>query len=129
MPRAFWRQLPAVKALVGTFTSEPEHFAEWKTTEPVPEADVCVALGVTALSSQERLVAGMLAPERLLDLVRHSTLFMQAGTRTVKIVARYQQYRAVRRALERLTGGRPAQDGSWIGGAESSGTRKARGRA
>ena len=30
------------KALVGTFTSEAEHFAEWKTTEPVPEADVCV---------------------------------------------------------------------------------------
>jgi type I restriction enzyme R subunit len=100
------------KALVGTFTSEEEHFAEWKTTEPTPEEEVCVSLGVTALSSQERLVAGMLAPERLLDLVRHFTLFMQAGTRTVKIVARYQQYRAVHRALERLTtGATRAQDG------------------
>ena len=73
---------------MGTFTSEPEHFAEWKTTEPVPQADVCVSLGVTALSSQERL-AGRLAPERLLDLVRHFTSFMQAGARTVKIIARY----------------------------------------
>jgi type I restriction enzyme R subunit len=100
------------KALVGTFTSEDEHFAEWKTTEPVPGAEVCASLGVTALSSQERLVAGMLGPERLLDLVRHFTLFMQAGTRTVKIVARYQQYRAVGRALERLrTGATRAQDG------------------
>ena len=100
------------KALVGTFTAEDEHFAEWKTTEPVPEADVCVSLGVTALSSQERLVAGMLAPERLLDLVRHFTLFMQAGTKTVKVVARYQQYRAVHRALDRLTtGATRAQDG------------------
>jgi len=100
------------KALVGTFTGEAEHFAEWKTTEPVPEADVCVSLGVTALSSQERLVAGMLAPERLLDLARHFTLFMQAGTRTVKAVARYQQYRAVHRALERLaTGATRQQDG------------------
>ena len=100
------------KALVGTFTAEDEHFAEWKTTEPVPEADVCVALGVTALSSQERLVAGMLAPERLLDLVRHFTLFMQAGTKTVKVVARYQQYRAVHRAMDRLTtGATRAQDG------------------
>jgi type I restriction enzyme, R subunit len=99
-------------ALAGTFTAEPEHFAEWKTTEPVPEADVCLSLGVTALSSQERLVAGMLAPERLLDLVRHFTLFMQAETRTVKVVARYQQYRAVHRALERLTtGATRAQDG------------------
>jgi type I restriction enzyme, R subunit len=100
------------KALVGTFTSEPEHYAEWKTTEPVPEADICISLGVTALSSQERLVAGMLDPERLLDLVRHFTLFMQAEARTVKIVARYQQYRAVQRALERLTtGATRAQDG------------------
>ena len=70
------------------------------------------SLGVTALSSQERLVAGMLAPERLLDLVRHFTLFMQAESRTVKVVARYQQYRAVHRALERLTtGATRAQDG------------------
>jgi type I restriction enzyme R subunit len=100
------------KALVGTFTSEDEHYAEWKTTEPVPEADVCISLGVTALSSQERLVAGMLAPERLLDVVRHFTLFMQADRRTVKVVARYQQYRAVHRALERLTtGATRAQDG------------------
>jgi type I restriction enzyme, R subunit len=100
------------KALVGTFTAAEEHFAEWKTTEPAPEADVCVSLGVTALSSQERLVAGMLAPQRLLDLVRHFTLFMQAGPRTVKAVARYQQYRAVHRALDRLTmGATRAQDG------------------
>jgi type I restriction enzyme R subunit len=100
------------KALVGTFTSEDEHFAEWKTTMPVPEGDVCAALGVTVLSSQERLVAGMLAPERLLDLVRHFTLFMPAGPRTVKVVARYQQYRAAQRALERLTtGATRAQDG------------------
>jgi len=100
------------KALVGTFTSEEEHFAEWKTTEPVPEAEICESLGVTALSSQERLVAGILAPERLLDLVRHFTLFMQAGTKTVKVVARYQQYRAVHRALHRLTtGATRAEDG------------------
>ena len=100
------------KALVGTFTSEDEHYAEWKTTEPVPEAEFCVSLGVTALSSQERLVAGMLAPARLLDLVRHFTLFMQADRRTVKVVARYQQYRAVHRALARLTtGATRAQDG------------------
>jgi type I restriction enzyme, R subunit len=99
-------------AMAGTFTGGAEHFAEWKTTEPVPESDVCVSLGVTALSSQERLVAGMLAPERLLDIVRHFTLFMQADTKTVKVVARYQQYRAVHRALERLTtGATRAQDG------------------
>ncbi len=100
------------RALAGTFTSEPEHFAEWKTTEPEPEEDVAAGLAVTALSSQQRLVAGMLAPERLLDIVRHFTLFMPAGPRTVKVVARYQQYRAVRRALDRLrTGATRQEDG------------------
>ena len=54
----------------------------------------------------------MLAPERLLDLVRHFTLFMPVDARTVKVVARYQQYRAVHRALERLTtGATRAEDG------------------
>jgi len=100
------------RALAGTFTSAPEHFAEWKTTEPVPEEDVAAGLGVMALSSQQRLVAGMLAPERLLDIVRHFTLFMQAESRIVKVVARYQQYRAVHRALDRLrTGQTRAEDG------------------
>ena len=100
------------KAMAGTFTSEPEHFAEWKTTVPVPEEDVAAGLGMLALSSQQRLVAGMLAPERLLDIVRHFTLFMPAGPRMVKVVARYQQYRAVRRALDRLrTGATRQEDG------------------
>ncbi|ONH35162.1 restriction endonuclease subunit R [Protofrankia sp. BMG5.30] len=102
-------------AKVGTFTSEPDHFAEWKTTEPTPEAEVAEALGVGELTSQQRLVAGMLAPERLLDVVRHFTLFMptQSG-RTVKIVARYQQYRAVQRTVHRLaTGKTRAVDGEF----------------
>ncbi|ABD13361.1 helicase, type I site-specific restriction-modification system restriction subunit [Frankia casuarinae] len=95
------------EAKVGTFTSDPDHFAEWKTTEPTPETEVAEALGVDGLTSQQRLVAGMLAPERLLDIVRHFTLFMpaQAG-RTMKIVARYQQYRAVRRTIHRLSTGK-----------------------
>jgi type I restriction enzyme R subunit len=100
------------RALVATFTSDAEHFVEWKTTEPTPEEEVKAALEVAELSSQQRLAAGMLAPERLLDIVRHFTLFMPIGARTVKVVARYQQYRAVHRAIERLATGRTrAQDG------------------
>ncbi len=92
-------------AKAGTFTSDADHFAEWKTTEPTPEAGIAAALGVQKLSSQQRLVAGMLAPARLLDIVRHFTLFMPADGRRVKVVARYQQYRAARRAITRLTTG------------------------
>jgi type I restriction enzyme, R subunit len=99
-------------AKVGTFTSLREHYAEWKTTVPVPEKDVMAGLGVAELSSQQRLVAGMLHPGRLLDLVRHFTLVMQPEERRVKVIARYQQYRAVKATLDRLVAGPTrAQDG------------------
>jgi len=104
------------KAMVGTFTSEGEHFAEWKETEPVPREDVAAELGKAPdqLSSQEILVAGMLRPAHLLDLVRNFTLHMSIEGRAVKIVGRYQQYRAVQRSIERLTTGKKrVEDGEF----------------
>jgi type I restriction enzyme R subunit len=96
------------KARVGTFTSGPEHFLEWRDAAPLTKDQLALQLGKIAsqLSGQELLVAGMLAPANLLDLVRHFTLFTQASGKTVKIVARYQQYRAVRKALDRLRHGK-----------------------
>ena len=96
------------KAMVGTFTSEGEHFAEWKETMPVSREDVADELGKAPgeLSSQEILVAGMLRPAHLLDIVRNFTLHMPIGGRKVKIIGRYQQYRAVQRCIERLTTGK-----------------------
>jgi type I restriction enzyme, R subunit len=107
------------EARIGTFTSGPEHFLEWKDPAPLSRDDVAARLGkpVGALSSQEVLVAGVLDPARLLDIVRHFTLFMPAGPRLVKVVARYQQYRGVHRALDRLQTGRiRAEDGVADGG-------------
>ncbi len=104
------------KAMVGTFTSEGEHFAEWKETEPVSRDDVAAELGKAPdqLSSQEVLVAGMLRPEHLLDIVRNFTLQMAIDGRMVKIVGRYQQYRAVQRSVERLsTGATRTDDGEF----------------
>jgi type I restriction enzyme R subunit len=58
-----------------------------------------------ALSEQERLIAGLLRPAHLLDVVKNFMLFMQAGGQTIKSVCRYQQYRAVNRAIARLKTG------------------------
>ena len=59
-----------------------------------------------ALTQQELLVTGMLAPERILDIIRHFTLFVDTGSgRTAKVVGRYQQYRGVHKALRRLIEG------------------------
>jgi hypothetical protein len=64
------------------------------------------------LSEQERLVAGLCEPRNLLDVVRHFTLFTDVDGHAVKAVCRYQQYRAVTRAIDRLrTGKTRLQDG------------------
>lgn len=102
------------EARVGTIGGLFEHFASWKTVAPAREADVAASLGVEQLSEQQRLVAGMLTPANLLDIVRHFTLFMQAGGQTIKVACRYQQFRAVNKAIERLQNGKTRlQDGEY----------------
>jgi type I restriction enzyme R subunit len=93
------------EARVGTVGASFEHYLEWKDTSPVPMADVAAEMGCEQLHSQEILVAGMLRPAHLLDIVRNFTLFKQDAGRTIKVVARYQQFRAVHEAIRRLAHG------------------------
>jgi type I restriction enzyme R subunit len=99
----------------GTIGADLQHYLEWKDTAPVPLGDVARELDVDApanLSSQQKLVAGMLRPAHLLDIVRHFTLFQPVDGRTIKVVCRYQQFRAVQAAVHRLlTGKTREQDG------------------
>ena len=103
------------RAEAAAFSALPEHYLAWKDPYPATRDEVAARLGkpADALTQQEVLTAGMLAPERLLDIVRHFTLFKEAGPgRTEKLVGRYQQYRGVRRAVRRLaTGATRAADG------------------
>jgi type I restriction enzyme R subunit len=94
------------EARVGTIGATAEHFLEWKETSPVPTAEVAREIGIEKLRSQHTLVAGLLRPEHLLDVVRNFTLFSEATGRKIKIVARYQQFRAVHEAIRRLRTGR-----------------------
>ena len=50
------------EARVGTISAEAEHYAEWKDTAPVPMDEVQAELGKDHLSSQNKLIAGMLRP-------------------------------------------------------------------
>ena len=106
------------EARVGSVGAAFRHFAAWKTVVGAngqgTESAVATALGTAQLSEQQRLVAGLLAPANLLDVVRHFTLFMTTEGQTVKAVCRYQQYRAVNRAALRLrTGKTRLQDGEF----------------
>ena len=54
----------------------------------------------------------MLRPAHLLDIIRHFTAYQQVFGRTIKIVCRYQQFRAVQAAVDRLLHGKTrTQDG------------------
>lgn len=100
------------EARAGTIGASAVHYLEWKDTSPVPMSDIAAALGKESLSSQEKIVAGMLRPEHLLDIVQHFTLFAESGGKVIKLVPRYQQFRAVRLAVDRLlTGKSRRQDG------------------
>lgn len=97
------------EARVGCVGAAFEHYAQWKTVVGPDgvgsEIEVAQALGKAALSEQERLIAGLLSPSHLLDVVKNFMLFMQTGGQTIKTVCRYQQYRAVNRAIARLKTG------------------------
>jgi type I restriction enzyme R subunit len=97
------------RAEAGTFSALPEHYLAWKDPYPVTIGELAASLGKLPgqLTQQETLTAGMLAPQRLLDIVRHFTLFMQLDSGpAIKVVCRYQQYRGVTKALERMTTGK-----------------------
>src|SRR5262249_42641152 len=68
--------------------------------------------GGTHLHSQQMLVAGMLRPAHLLDLMRNFTVFQQVEGKTRKVGARYQQFRAVHKAVTRLQEGRTRRHGA-----------------
>jgi type I restriction enzyme R subunit len=98
------------EARVGTIGASAVHYLEWKDTSPVPMAEVAASLGKDVLSNQEKLVAGMLRPAILLDIVRHFMLFETKEGKTIKLVPRYQQFRAVQLATQRLVRGKTRRE-------------------
>ncbi|MEU5479261.1 type I restriction endonuclease subunit R [Streptomyces mirabilis] len=113
-------------AHLGTVTSEPEHFHPWRSVEPEEEGTLRRELrtaGLLAgdaepsapaqLGEQQKLVGVVLRPAGLLNVVRHYVIPMAiesgadgGAVRTVKAVARHQQYRAAEKAVRRLLTGR-----------------------
>jgi type I restriction enzyme R subunit len=90
------------QAKFGTITTHIEkHFFRW--TDPYPLALNDLPHEGTSPNDQQRLIAGMCAKDNLLDLIRSCTIFgRNARGKTIKLVARYQQFRAVKLTVRRL---------------------------
>ncbi|MEI6234470.1 MAG: HsdR family type I site-specific deoxyribonuclease [Planctomycetota bacterium] len=97
----------------GSITStEDTYFFPWRDIHPAKYKQYTPPLSVER--AQEKLIQGMLPPETLLDLVRNFTIFMEAGNARVKVVCRYQQYRAVVKIIGRLRTGQTPLDRSGV---------------
>ena len=92
--------------------TDEEFFYPWKDIYPEKYRQFTSPFGEPR--QQEMLVQGMLPKETLLDLIRTCTVFMDVGKVRAKIIARYQQYRAVCKIIDRLRKGQTPEDRSGV---------------
>ena len=98
-----------LEADYGTITSGDEHFYPWKTQWPAPDETA------EGMNQQEQLINGMLNKPNLLNILRTSSVFMDTdGGPRIKVVCRYQQFRAANKIIERLRNGASVEDRSGV---------------
>jgi type I restriction enzyme R subunit len=101
------------QADIGTITStDEEFFFPWRDIYPEKYRTSTPPLG--KVRPQETLIQGVLPKETLLDLIRTCSIFMDVGKVRAKVVARYQQYRAVCKIIDRLRKGKTPNDRSGV---------------
>jgi len=102
------------QAKFGTISTHTEkYFYRW--ADPWPRTVDELEHGTSSPNDQQRLVAGMLDKRNLLDLIRTFTLFsVNDRGQAIKIVGRYQQFRAVKLAVKRLLEGTTPRQRSGI---------------
>lgn len=109
-----------IEARCGTITGDFEYYLNWKDIFPTSYKTIDVtnyveeeqvrydSFGIKKEPNvrQEVAIHGMLNKEILLDVMRHFTIYKEVSASTsIKIICRYQQYRAVGKIIERLRAG------------------------
>ena len=96
-------------------------YFEWKSVLPYSDEDVRQRFGVEP-QGQAQLIVGLLSPSTLLDVLRDYVVYEPEQGRLVKKLPRYQQYRAVRAAVERMLAERkPEERGGVVWHTQGSG--------
>ena len=108
-------------AKYGTTLTSARQWAEWKDPYPLTLDALAAQLGRTP-TGQDILLAGLLSPANLLDLIRNFVMFETIDGRRIKKLARYQQFVAVGKAIERIrTAPNPQRRGGVIHHTQGSG--------
>jgi type I restriction enzyme R subunit len=102
------------EAKFGTITTHSEkYFYRW--ADPFLRTLNELDHGSSSPNDQQRLVAGLLDRHNLLDIIRSFTLFSTNDKgEIIKVVGRYQQFRAVKLAVNRLLEGNTPRERSGI---------------
>jgi type I restriction enzyme R subunit len=102
------------QAKFGTISSRSEkHYFRW--TDPYPRTLKDISEDERVPNDQMRLIYGMLDKSNLLSLIKTYTIFTENDKgQIIKVVARYQQFRAVKLICQRLLEGRNKQERSGI---------------
>ena len=96
-------------------------YFQWKSILPYSEQEARDRFGFEPMG-QAQLIIGLLSPATLLDVLRDYVAFEQEHGRLVKKLPRYQQYRAVGGAVERmLKGDKPEERGGVVWHTQGSG--------
>ena len=127
-------------AKVGTISSSSSHYGEWKDAYPFTDNELLASsnptiepnielsdspspaylanakrvAGLAEVNAQQRLLAGMFNREAFLDLIQNFVIYEPVDGRLIKKVARYQQFRAVNKVIERLKNGKDRKEKSGI---------------
>ncbi|WP_200416176.1 type I restriction endonuclease subunit R [Virgibacillus salexigens] len=105
------------RAKVGTIGAKPQHYSAWKEPYPLSIQDI----GENS-TSQDILTTGILDKKRLFDIILNFIVYEPEDGRVIKKMARYQQYRAVNKAIERIqTGEHPQARGGVVWATQGSG--------
>lgn len=99
------------QGLYGAIFTPPAFYAHYRLQEG-ERAEVATLLGGEP-NEQDQLLWALFKPSRFLELITHFVLFETRDGKTVKKLPRYQQWRAVRKAIQRLTASKPVGGVVW----------------
>ena len=101
------------EARVGSVTADFDYYYNWK--DIFPEEYKTITVDSNNEATQEVMIRGILNKEILLDVLKNFTIFMPLDNgKEIKIVPRYQQYRAVGKIIKRLRTGANHQERSGV---------------
>ena len=140
--RLFWYNQLMVstcrdQAKVGTISSTGQHYGDWKDAYQFTDNDVLnmgkpvanavrdapspaylanakAVAGLAEVTAQQRLLAGMFSRKNFLDILQNFIIYEPVEGRLIKKVARYQQFRAANKVIERLKTGKDRKEKSGV---------------